>query len=110
MGPQSFHERNVPSSKMASQDSAKMVQAGFAGAVCICFQRGDPDSINAPNIDDPRRVVWPRSFLKQRCHKTGEIEDAVEVQREHPGPGGGRVFIVRSSPVGAGVVDKHMKL
>lgn len=104
------HERDVPSSEMVRQHSTEVMQAGFTSTVSECFERGNPETVNASNVDDSRRIIGRACFLKQGCQKAREIEDSVEIQGEHSGPSGGRILVVRSSPVGSGIVDENMKL
>lgn len=57
------------------------------------------ETVNAPDINNPGRIVLRRSSLQQRGNQLGDVEDTVEVQREDPGPGRGGIFLIRSGPV-----------
>lgn len=87
-----------------------MVQTRLASTVCEGLESRDSQSINASKVNDARGITGYSSFLQQRCDKSCDIEDTVEVQGKDSGPGRGWVFIVRGTPVRARVVDEDVKL
>lgn len=94
---------------MVSQHSTEVVQTSLAGAICKGLVGRDAQTVNAANVDYSRRVALRSGLLHHRCQQLSDGKNAVEVEREDSCPGGGGIFIVRSGPIGAGVVDKNME-
>lgn len=76
-----------------------MVQARLAGTIRKCLQRRDTQSIDTTNIDNPARITVGGSFLEEWCEKLRNLENALEVQGEHPSPRRRGIFIIRCSPI-----------
>lgn len=87
-----------------------MVQTGLAGTVGECLKRWHTKTVNAADVDDTCWIIWSGSLLQKRSHELGQVKDTVQVQRKDTSEGSGGILVVRSTPIGTGVVDQDMEL
>lgn len=86
-----------------------MMQTSLAGAVRERLVGGDTQAVNAADVDYSRGIALRGGFLHHGSQELGDGKDTVEVERQDSSPRGGRVFIVGSGPIGAGVIDENME-
>lgn len=93
------------------------MQTRLASRVRKRLQRRNGDSINTPDIDDPRRIAHAllpitghRCRLQQWRAQLRDRKHAMQVQRQNPRPRMIRVPIVALAPVRARVVNEDVEL
>lgn len=91
--------RDVSLPQVVCQHPAKMVQTGLARTIGEGLERGNPETVNAANVDDAGRVIGGRCLLQEGSHELSEIKDSVEVEGQDTSESGGRILVVGSAPV-----------
>ena len=87
-----------------------MMQTCLTGTISKRLKCWNSKTIDATDVDDAGWVARGGCLLQQGGNKPRQVEDSVEVQSEYSSPSRGRIFIVRSTPVRSGVVNKNMQL
>ena len=91
------------------QRPREMVHGGLARGVGIALELGDAKPVDGADVDDARRIARPTALLQQREKRLGEVEDRLDVDRQHLVPGRLRVLGERGAPGGAGIVHEDVQ-
>ena len=90
------------------QVTGELVHGGLGRRVRVGLERRYLEAVDRPDVDDPgRRVDGPR--LAAADQELGQMEDALDVEREHLFERGLVEVLQRGAPGGACVVDQYVE-
>jgi hypothetical protein len=96
-------------SQALGQVAGELVHGRLARRVRVRLEQGHRDPVDGPDVDDPGRLVGGAGRLEERHQELGQVEDALDVQRQHLFEGGLVELGQRGAPGGAGVVDQDVQ-
>ena len=91
------------------QVPGQLVHRRLRRRVRVRLERRHLDAVDRPDVDDAGRLLHRPRLLQQRHQEFGQVEDALDVEREHAFEGRLVEVRQRGAPGGAGVVDQDVE-